>query len=202
MAHHQDDQVETFLIRLSRGSGVEGLSSMQEMTTLRSGIRLIRPLLEFNKKTLKNIAKQAFGKVFNDPSNVNKKYLRTNIRSLKSNLVNKGINIEKIVRSIKNLASTKEALDFYVLRSMKKFVKFEKNSTILNLVQFQKEPQEIRFRIINDIVKKRSNSYYPPRSKKVINLINGFKNNRLKKCTLGGCIFERKKSLLYVSKEF
>ena len=85
---------------------------------------------------------------------------------------------------------------------MKKFVKFEKNSTILNLVQFQKEPQEIRFRIINDIVKKRSNSYYPPRSKKVINLINGFKSNRIKKCTLGGCIFERKKSLLYVSKEF
>ena len=202
MAHHQDDQVETFLIRLSRGSGVEGLSSMQEMTTLRSGIRLIRPLLEFNKKTLKNIAKQAFGKVFNDPSNVNKKYLRTNIRSLKSNLVNKGINIEKIVRSIKNLASTKEALDFYVLRSMKKFVKFEKNSTILNLVQFQKEPQEIRFRIINDIVKKRSNSYYPPRSKKVINLINGFKNNRLKKCTLGGCIFERKKACYMYQKNF
>ena len=54
---------------------------------------------------------------------------------------------------------------------------------------------------INNIVKKRSNSYYPPRSKKVLNLIDGFQTNRIKKCTLGGCIFERKKSLLYVSKE-
>ena len=202
VGHHQDDQIETFLIRLSRGSGVEGLSSMQEITTLKNGINLIRPLLEFKKAQLSYIAKKTFGKIFKDPSNKNRKFLRTNIRVLKKNLTNKGIDLEKIIRSIKNIASTKEAIDFYVARSMKKFVKFEKKLTILNLTQFKKEPQEIRFRIINSIVKKRSNSYYPPKSKKVLNLINGFQNNNLKKCTLGGCIFERKKSFLHVSKEF
>ena len=96
----------------------------------------------------------------------------------------------------------KEAIDFYVAKSIKKFVKFEKKSTILNLTEFSKEPQEVRFRIINDIVKKRSNSYYPPKSKKVLNLISRFENRNVTKCTLGGCIFERKKSFLYVSKEF
>ena len=40
-AHHQDDQIETFLIRLSRGSGVEGLSSMNETTKLKHGVNLI-----------------------------------------------------------------------------------------------------------------------------------------------------------------
>ncbi len=202
VAHHQDDQVETFLIRLARGSGVEGLSSMQEMINFKSGISLIRPLLEFKKSQLTSIAKKTFGKIFKDPSNKNKKFLRTNIRTLKRNLVNKGIDLEKIIRSIKNIASTKEAIDFYVARSMKKFVKFEKKSTILNLTQFSKEPREVRFRIINNIVKKRSNSYYPPKSKKVLNLISGFENKNLRKCTLGGCIFERKKSFLHVSKEF
>ena len=202
VAHHQDDQIETFLIRLSRGSGVEGLSSMKEMTILKSGISLIRPLLEFKKTQLISIAKKNFGKIFKDPSNKNKKFLRTNIRTLKRNLINKGIDLEKIIRSIKNIASTKEAIDFYVARSIKKFVKFEKKLTILNLTQFSKEPQEIRFRIINDIVKKRSNSYYPPKSKKVLNLISGFENKNLRKCTLGGCIFERKQSFLHVSKEF
>ena len=202
VAHHQDDQVETFLIRLSRGSGVEGLSSMKEMTVIKSGIRLIRPFLEFKKAQLRYIAKKTFGKIFKDPSNSNRKFLRTNIRLLKRNLIERGLDLEKIIRSIKNITSTKEAIDFYVARSMKKFVKFEKKSTILNLTQFRKEPQEIRFRIINNIVKKRSNSYYPPKSKKVLNLISGFQNNNLRKCTLGGCIFERKKSFLYVSKEF
>ena len=52
VAHHQDDQVETFLIRLSRGSGVEGLSSMNEITTLKQGTSLIRPLLDFKKNEL------------------------------------------------------------------------------------------------------------------------------------------------------
>ena len=61
-AHHQDDQIETFFIRLSRGSGVEGLSSMSEKTKLRHGIILIRPFLRSNKKELSYIAKKIFRK--------------------------------------------------------------------------------------------------------------------------------------------
>ena len=120
---------------------------------------------------------------------------------MKKILQNKGLNFEKIIRSIKNISSSKEAINFYVARSIKKFVKFRKKETILNLKQFRKEPKEIRFRIINNIVKKRTNSYYPPRSEKVLNLIDNFQTNNLKKCTLAGCIFERKRSFLYVSKE-
>tara|TARA_A100000164_G_scaffold126755_1_gene112478 strand:+ start:1141 stop:2139 length:999 start_codon:yes stop_codon:yes gene_type:complete len=201
VAHHQDDQVETFLIRLSRGSGVEGLSSMQEMTILNNGTRLIRPFLDFKKIDLTNIAKRKFGKIFKDPSNKNKRFLRTNIRELKKNLVKNGLKIEKIMRSIKNIASTKQAIDFYVSESIKKVVSFERKITVINFKKFKSQPREIKFRIINSVVKKRSNSYYPPRSKKVFNLIEGFQTNRIKKCTLGGCIFERKKTYLHVSKE-
>ncbi len=201
VAHHQDDQVETFLIRLSRGSGVEGLSAMQEMTKLKSGTKLIRPLLDFKKTELSQIAKKAFGKFLKDPTNKNKKFLRTNIRDLKKNLEEKGVNIEKISRSIKNIASTKEAIDFYVKKSIKKLVRKESKQIILNFINFKVEPAEIKFRIINKVVKNISKSYYPPRSRKVINLIDGFQRNRIKKCTLGGCIFEKKKNYLYVSKE-
>jgi len=61
--------------------------------------------------------------------------------------------------------------------------------------------QKIKFKVVNKIIKKTTNSYYPPRSKKVLNLIDGFQRNRIKKLTLGGCIFERKKRFLFVSKE-
>ena len=81
-------------------------------------------------------------------------------------------------------------------------VKFKKTETVLNLIDFKKEPEEVKFRIINNIVKRRANTYYPPRSYKVVNLINRFEGNKLKKCTLGGCLFEKRKNLLYVSREF
>ena len=201
VAHHQDDQVETFLIRLSRGSGVEGLSSMNVITTLKQGTNLIRPLLDFKKNELISITKHTFNKFFKDPSNKNRKFLRTNIRELKKNLEKKGIDIEKIVRSIKNIASTKDAINFYVERSIKKYITFKGKITILNLEKFRQEPKEIKFKIVNKIIKKTTNSYYPPRSKKVLNLIDGFQRNRIKKLTLGGCIFERKNRFLFVSKE-
>ena len=201
-AHHKDDQIETFFIRLSRGSGVEGLSSMSEKTKLTDGVYLLRPFLNSYKSELSYVAKKIFKKTLKDPSNRNEKFLRTNIRNLKKILEEKGLNSERIMNSIKNISLTKEAINFYVEKSMKKIVKFKKTKTILNLVDFKKEPKEIKFRIINNIVKKRAKSYYPPRSYKVVNLINRFEVTKLKKCTLGGCIFEKRDNFLYVSQEF
>ena len=201
-AHHQDDQIETFFIRLSRGSGVEGLSSMKEKSKIKHGINLLRPFLDSNKVELSYVSRKIFGKTFKDPSNTNEKFLRTSIRKLKNILETNGVNPKRIAHSIRNISLTKDAINFYVIKSMKKIVKFKKKETILNLVDFKKEPQEIKFRIINNIVKKRAKTYYPPRSYKVVNLINRFEGNKLRRCTLGGCFFERKKNLLHVSKEF
>ena len=201
-AHHQDDQIETFFIRLSRGSGVEGLSSMSEKTKIKYGINLLRPLLDCSKQELFYVSKKIFGKIFKDPSNTNQKFLRTNIRNLKKILEEKGLDQERIINSIRNISLTKDAINFYVNKSIKKLVKFNKTETVLNLLDFKKEPKEIKFRIINSIVKRRANTYYPPRSHKVVNLINRFENNKLKKCTLGGCLFEKRKNLLHVSREF
>ena len=49
-AHHKDDQIETFLIRLSRGSGVQGLSAMNTTFRLNNNINIFRPFLSENKK--------------------------------------------------------------------------------------------------------------------------------------------------------
>ena len=56
-AHNLEDQVETFLIRLSRGSGITGLSAMMPISKLNKKVKLIRPLLKIKKKDLVNISK-------------------------------------------------------------------------------------------------------------------------------------------------
>ena len=125
-AHHSDDQIETFLIRLSRGSGVQGLSSMKSYTKLTNKIFLIRPLLDVKKDDLIRIAKHTFGKVFKDPSNKDIKYLRTRMRYLKNILEKSGIRHDQIIKSIKNLSSTSDTINNYISKIYKKNVKKKK----------------------------------------------------------------------------
>ncbi len=78
--HHADDQVETFFYNLFRGAGVKGLSSMPEIRLAKKGIHL-RPLLGFNKNTLKDFANQFDLDFITDSSNENINFSRNYIRS-------------------------------------------------------------------------------------------------------------------------
>ena len=79
---------------------------------------------------------------------------------------------------------------------------FKNKKASLNLKKFANEPKEIKFKIFNTLLKNTAKSYYPPRSRKVLNLIRRFENKSFTKSTLGGCIFERKKNFLLISREF
>ena len=57
------------------------------------------------------------------------------------------------------------------------------------------------FKSFSDILSLISGTYYPPRSKKVLNLINRLKGNKFTKSTLGGCIVEEKDNFILISKE-
>jgi tRNA(Ile)-lysidine synthase len=74
-AHHADDQLETLLMRLARGSGVDGMSGIRQ----RNG-RIVRPLLEFYKSELEEICKSAEIKPVRDPSNDNNNFDRVAMR--------------------------------------------------------------------------------------------------------------------------
>ena len=78
-AHHQDDQLETIEMRLSRGSGLRGLAGMA-LQTRHLGVRLIRPCLGFQKKELAEIARQAGLPVIHDPTNLDERFERPRIR--------------------------------------------------------------------------------------------------------------------------
>jgi tRNA(Ile)-lysidine synthase len=74
-AHHADDNLETFLINLSRGTGLEGLTGIPEKNE-----NVIRPLLLFSRQEIENYAKENNLKWREDSSNASDKYLRNKIR--------------------------------------------------------------------------------------------------------------------------
>jgi tRNA(Ile)-lysidine synthase len=199
--HHRDDQIETFLIRLSRGSGIQGLSSMNKITKLNHRIKLFRPLLSENKQDLTFLAKKYFGKIFYDPSNSNQKYLRTNMRVLIKQFEKNGIKRDRIINSINNLAATRDTLNSYIQGIEKKCLIKKKYTILVNLKFFLIENNDIQLKILSNSIKYVSNSYYPPRAKKVLNLISRVKVKKEMKDTLGGCIINKRQNTLVISKE-
>ena len=198
--HHSDDQIETFLIRLSRGSGIQGLSSMRSITKIEHNIKLVRPLLKLKKKDLKYVAKKMFNKFLIDPSNNNIKYLRTKIRNLTNQLEKSGISRDQIIKSIDNLAVTRDTLNMYLKKIIKLSTFRKKNQILINLEILSKETQEIKMKVISHVIQNFSKSYYPPRSKKVSNIVGALKLRKFK-LTLGKCILEKSGNSLIVQKE-
>ena len=199
--HHRDDQIETFLIRLSRGSGVQGLSSMKKISNLKNKIKLIRPLLDEKKKDLEVLAKKYFGKIFKDPSNINQKYLRTKVRVLIKQFEKSGIKHERIINSINNLGITRDTLNTYVSRVEKSCISIKNKKLVINLKNFLEENSEIQLKVLSNCIKNVSKSYYPPRAKKILNLLSGVQSNDKLDANLGGCAINKYKKNLIISKE-
>ena len=201
-AHHRDDQVETFLIRLSRGSGIQGLSSMDKVVKLNKKVSVFRPLLDLKKEDLISISKSYFGKIVKDPSNEDNKYLRTKIRRLVKHFEKSGIDLDRVNNSIKNLAASRDILNSYIQGIEKKCVLKKKNQILIKLEPFLVEKLEIQLKILGDCIKKTSKAYYPPRAKKVINLLENIRSKSLLKATLGNCLIEKKEKNLIIRKEY
>jgi tRNA(Ile)-lysidine synthase len=79
LAHHLDDQAETFLLQLLRGAGPEGLSAMPAETALGCG-RLLRPLLEICRDDIRDYAERHSLEFIDDPGNRELRYDRNYLR--------------------------------------------------------------------------------------------------------------------------
>ena len=200
-AHHFNDQIETFLIRLARGSGVQGLSSMQMINKTNKKVKLVRPLLEIKKKELKFIAKKIFNFYLRDPSNVSKKFLRSNIRSLTSQLENYGISHDQIFRSIRNINATNNLVNQHISDLIKKIVIRKRGLILLKHKIFFSYNSEIQRIIMGKLIQDINKKDYPPRSKKVSLIIKKFENKSFNKLTLGGCVLRLSDSFIIIQKE-
>ena len=191
-AHNLEDQVETFFMRLSRGSGLKGLAAMKPLSKLNHQVSLYRPLLDTKKKFLKKISKNIFGKYVKDPSNKNTKFLRTKVRNLRKSLEKSGIKYDQVFKSIQNLSLSKITLDEYFNKIFKELIKKRKKEILINFEKYTELNKDTKIALINESIKKLKRNYYDLRSRKVSNLINNLNKENFKKYTLGGCLFFKK----------
>src|SRR5215217_93469 len=112
-AHTLDDQAETVLIRMARGSGPSGLCAMARETPL-EGLALMRPLLDLPKARL-TATLEAIGIAFaDDPSNRDSRFTRSRLRASMPLLAGEGLDASRIALLARRLRRAEETIEFAV----------------------------------------------------------------------------------------
>jgi len=203
LGHHLNDLFENFLIRMVRGSGLNGLISLGKNTKYKDqNLNILRPLLDLEKKELIHICKEVFNFFVKDPSNINEDYKRTRIRNLLHSLEKEGLDKKKLKLTINNLKDSDKSIKFYVDKNIEKNSVFLKRKNIYILSHdFFDQSHEIIFRSLTKIIQKLGKKNYPVRGKSVNELIKGISEKTFTKVTLGGCFVERVKETVLISRE-
>lgn len=108
--HHADDQVETLLMRLNRGSGLRGLAGIRPARLIEADVSLVRPLLSWRRSELERICGDAGIEPVSDPSNADERFERARLRNAIT--AADWLDIEAIARSASNLAEADRALNW------------------------------------------------------------------------------------------
>jgi len=204
LGHHIGDLYENFLIRLFRGSGLKGLTSFGEVSEYKkNGIKILRPLINLEKKELIYLSNKVFNFFIKDPSNLNENFKRTRIRNLIENFKKEGLDKKKLKLTIRNLKDSNQSINFYVKKNIDENARFfnKKNTLILNKFFFD-QSHEVIFRSLSSLMKLISGKYYVARGKSVDKLIEKIKLNKIStKVTLGGCFVEKINETILISRE-
>lgn len=190
-AHHQDDQAETLLLRLARGSGVYGLAGMAPDRRLDKNIQLIRPLLDVPKMVLvETIARAGFDWI-EDPSNNNDTFDRVKIRRFLEHPPVEGLSAGRLAGTAARLRRTRDAIEYYELGWLEQAVQFyDSGYAELSIEALENAPEEIILRGLSNLLRFAGSGYYAPRFEKLERLLNSLKTQNFTGHTLNGVQFK------------
>ena len=188
LAHHCQDQIETFLMRLQRGSGLEGLCAMREIC-YRDNLIILRPFLQKNPEELRQYLTQNNIRWIHDESNDDTRFLRNRIRHFLPELYkHTQINPQRIIDTVNNLQSAEGFIEEQVEKHKKQYLRKNGNVISLRYSDYLSWHQEIKFRIFADICRQE----YTPRAERTLSVLDKLNHLPFAGATLGG-----KEILLY-----
>ena len=179
-AHNMNDNAETVIMWLLRGTGTEGLNGIPMIRKINKNLSVIRPILPLSRDLIDDYAKRKKIKFCTDKSNFKCDYTRNKIR-LKLIPQLREIN-PSVIEHIYNLSCIfKEETSFFknkISQFISKFVKTTQNTTIMNLKAFYKQDKILQYKILKEILPDKK------RSIQVNNIFNWLKDTKNKSYTL------------------
>lgn len=168
VAHTSDDVAETFLLRLGRGSGVDGLSAMRAKAPYPlSGfdeLAIARPLLDFGRQELRDHLEKKGAAWLEDPMNEDPRFSRVRVRAILPTLEAAGISQKRIVDAARHLSRARAALDFEAGKLLSSNTKKGAGRNVfLDRAALGAAPREIGLRALSLLLVDISGAQYRPR---------------------------------------
>lgn len=178
LAHHGDDLIETILMKISRGSNLEGYAGIKEISNVKN-YQIIRPLLKYTKEDIINYNKSNNIKYYNDNSNQSTNYTRNRYRlNILPLLKKEDKNIHK-----KYLKYSKTLIEYddYIKREVKRNINNVYKDNIINIDNLNKLDtfliKNILYNIMNNIYQNKNNIITDRHIQNIISLLNNTKPN-------------------------
>ncbi len=201
-AHHMRDQAETFLMRLQRGSGVDGLASMAFVSP-REDVLIVRPLLNFAPEDLRKFLQDKDIDWCEDASNSCDDFLRVRVRKMLPKLEKEwGLTVQKIASAATALNEARE----YFSEQVESFIKnrcrlWYGGAWSFSPQMFASIHKEIQVRVLAELIKNVAKIDYAPEYSSLIRLAKQLVKKDFAGATLGSCEFVKYNNRLWVIPE-
>lgn len=201
VAHTLDDQAETVLLRLARGSGVDGLAAMATSRTWNTTV-IYRPLLSVERARLLRLVEDVKCPYVSDPSNHDLKYDRVRFRQALALLEPLGVGAHGLVETAGRLAQAREALDTMSVQAIGQAVEvFAAGYCILDPQQLEQYPYEIKRRVLGRLLRAVAGRAYVPAHSSLAQLLDWIQVRDRSTRTLGGCLLMSRQKKIWIMRE-
>lgn len=170
VAHTIEDQAETLLLRLARGSGVDGLAAMAAVAPLPvrdpdlRQVRLFRPLLGFPRQRLRATLGQINHDWIEDPSNEDRQFARVRVRKLMPFLAREGLDAARLARTAGLMAEAREVLDAFSKELAGRCVEMDgAGFAWLDAAPLIAAPRSAGLRVLSGVLKRVAGNQYTTR---------------------------------------
>ncbi|MGN6147009.1 MAG: tRNA lysidine(34) synthetase TilS [Rhizomicrobium sp.] len=193
VAHTLEDQAETFLLRLARGSGLDGLSAMRVIAPYPMqgfpGLMVVRPLLDMARAPLREFLRAKKQTWLEDPMNADPRFARSKLRAAWPQLEALGLSAQRVSDAAEHLGRAREALDDMTAALLLRAARFDETGALIDSVRLKMAPREVGLRALAGTLSRVSGEIYRPRFGKLERLFDAIRDGSLGGgATLHGCI--------------
>jgi tRNA(Ile)-lysidine synthase len=199
LGHTRDDQAETVLMRLARGSGVDGLAGMASKR-MRNGVTWLRPLLSLDRADLRSCLEAMDQPWVEDPSNEDLRFDRIKARKILDLTGPLGLDVATLARTASHMADAREALETATLSLARQTLEDRSGDLVLDRIAFLQAPFELQTRLLAHAIGWVGSTPYRPRFRALSAVLDHLIEGRTQ--TLQGCLLSATKAEFRVTREY